>query len=274
MKLQVVLPNESADTDPGQLVTLARHAEEIGYDTAWLPDHILPPGDYGPVYGGVYEPLVLIGHLTALTSRIRFGTSVLVLPLRNPFVVAKQVATAQELSGGRVVLGVGIGWDEQEFASVGADYRHRASRTDEAIALLRHLFTIGSGPFPGRFYGFETGVFAPRPSRPVPIMVGGVSDAALRRVARYADIWQGVNLDPDTFREKVSVLRQHQPDRDIAVGTRISWSGLDETVARVEAFRASGAQHLAVHFGELEGYVDRMAALMRVVNTIEGHRPR
>jgi len=137
VRLDVVLPNEAADADPRRLADLARQAEELGYDTAWLPDHLLPPAEYGPVYGGVYEPLVTMGWLAAATTRIRFGTSVLVLPLRSPFAVAKQAATLHRLSGGRVVLGVGIGWDEREFTAVGADFRTRAARTDEGLRLLR-----------------------------------------------------------------------------------------------------------------------------------------
>ncbi|GAA3222497.1 hypothetical protein GCM10017691_08600 [Pseudonocardia petroleophila] len=91
------------------LVDLARDAERLGFGTAWLPDHVLPPEPYGDVYGGVYEPLVALSHLAAVTSTIRFGTSVLVLPLRDPFVLAKQVATLDRFSGGRFSLGVGTG---------------------------------------------------------------------------------------------------------------------------------------------------------------------
>ncbi|MFJ5266006.1 TIGR03619 family F420-dependent LLM class oxidoreductase [Streptomyces sp. NPDC088387] len=279
MRLQVVLPNELAGADPHQLIDLARQAEDLGYDTAWLPDHILPPGEYGPVYGGVLEPLVTMGWLAAATSRIRFGTSVLVLPLRSPFVVAKQIATLHALSGGRITLGVGIGWDAHEFTAVGADFSSRAARTDEGIALLRHLFEVGRGPFEGRWYGFETGVFEPRPEGVVPVMTGGVTDAALRRAARYADIWQGVGLDPPTFTERLTHLRAHTDDprtegRTVSPGTRIDWHGpdatLDEAVRTAEAFRTAGAEHLAMHFGTPDGYARRMAAFAQVAGR-QGH---
>ncbi|WP_406215774.1 TIGR03619 family F420-dependent LLM class oxidoreductase [Streptomyces canus] len=267
MKLQVVLPNETAGADPRQLAELARQAEDLGYDTAWLPDHLLPPGEYGPVYGGVLEPLVTLGWLAAATGRIRLGTSVLVLPLRSPFVVAKQVATLHALSGGRITLGVGIGWDEREFTALGADFGSRAARTDEAIALLRHLFEVGRGPFEGRWYGFEAGVFEPRPVGPVPVMTGGVTDAALRRAARCADVWQGVGLDPKAFGERLAYLRAHTCDRTVSPGTRLDWSAPNRTpgeAARIaEAFRSAGAEHLAVHFGAPDGYAHRMAAFAR-----------
>ncbi|MEU9322453.1 TIGR03619 family F420-dependent LLM class oxidoreductase [Streptomyces canus] len=267
MKLQVVLPNETAGADPCQLAELARQAEDLGYDTAWLPDHLLPPGEYGPVYGGVLEPLVTLGWLAAATGRIRLGTSVLVLPLRSPFVVAKQVATLHSLSGGRLTMGVGIGWDEREFTALGADFGSRAARTDEAIALLRHLFEVGRGPFEGRWYGFEAGVFEPRPVGPVPVMTGGVTDAALRRAARCADVWQGVGLDPKAFGERLAYLRAHVGDRTVSPGTRLDWSAPNRTpdeAARIaEAFRGAGAEHLAVHFGAPDGYAHRMAAFAR-----------
>ncbi|MFC8360506.1 TIGR03619 family F420-dependent LLM class oxidoreductase [Streptomyces griseorubiginosus] len=275
MKLQVVLPDETAGADPRRLVDLARRAEDLGYDTAWLPDHVLPPDEYGPVHGGVFEPLVTLGWLAAATSRIRLGTSVLVLPLRSPFVVAKQAATLHALSAGRFTLGVGIGWDAREFTAVGADFDARAARTDEAIALLRHLFRVGRGPFEGRWYGFDAGVFEPRPAEgAVPVMTGGVSDAALRRAARYADVWQGVGLDPVAFGERLARLRARTGDRVVSPGTRLDWSApgrtAGEAAGTAEAFRAAGAEHLAVHFGDPDTYADRMTDFARATRHCVG----
>ncbi|HEY3561982.1 MAG TPA: LLM class flavin-dependent oxidoreductase, partial [Kribbella sp.] len=139
-ELQVVLPDESAAMPPERLVELAIAAEQLGYGTAWLPDHLLPPGEFGSEYGGVYEPLVTIGYLAARTTRIRFGTSVLVLPLRSPYVVAKQAATLHRLSGERIVLGVGAGWVEPEFEAVGAAFSERGRRTDTSLGIIRDLF--------------------------------------------------------------------------------------------------------------------------------------
>jgi probable F420-dependent oxidoreductase len=271
MRLDVVLPNETADADPRRLADLARRAEDLGYGTAWLPDHLLPPAPYGPVYGGVLEPLVTIGWLAAATGRLRFGTSVLVLPLRSPFVVAKQVATLHRLTGGRTVLGVGIGWDAEEFAAVGADFPGRAARTDDGLALLRHLFTRGQGPYEGRRYGFGRGVFEPRPGGPVPVMTGGTSDAALRRAGRYADLWQGVGLGPERFRARAAYLRAQAAGRTVSPGTRIDCTGRDGgTVARAadtaRELAAAGAEHLAVHFGDPDdGFARRMGEFAHVM---------
>lgn len=257
----MVLPDESPDTAPEAFVELAQTAERLGYRTLYLPDHLLPPAPYGDTYGGVYEPLVTLAHIAARTSAIRLGTSVLVLPLRSPFVVAKQVATLDRLSAGRAVLGVGVGWDRAEFADVGADFTTRGARTDEDITLLRHLFRDG-GAFHGRFHHVERGVFAPVPARPVPIMVGGTSAAALRRAAAVADEWQGFSIDADGFARCAARLRELS-ERVPRLGTRLAWTGgsdeLRRSVDEAHALAAAGADAVAVWFGAAEGAGDRMA---------------
>lgn len=275
MQLHVVLPDESVDLDPEQIATLATQAEELGYGGVWLPDHLLPPADYGapPGYGGVYEPLVTLAYIAARTSRVRLGTSVLLLSLRNPFAVAKQVATLDRLSQGRFTLGVGIGWDAEEFANVGVDFSDRAGRTDEALDLFRHLFDTGRGPFEGPRFGFDTGVFAPQPGDGLRIMVGGISEPAMRRVARFADIWQSLPTPPGEFAERVARLRQHA-ERHIEVGMRAEWSGpaapVDTVVEEARALEAAGADHLAIWFGAIDGFADRMTTLAHALHLQAG----
>ncbi|WP_113694167.1 TIGR03619 family F420-dependent LLM class oxidoreductase [Amycolatopsis albispora] len=260
MDLQVVLPNESPEMPADRPAQIAVAAEELGYHTAWLPDHVLPPEEYGSFYGGVYEPLITLSGIAARTSRIRLGTSVLVLPLRDPFSLAKQVATLDRLSGERLTLGLGVGWDKKEFENVGSDFRTRGARTDEAIDLMRALFA-GQRSFDGKYYGFDGGVFEPRPRGNVRLMVGGISDAALRRATRVADEWQSVAADPAEFAAQVARLRTFA-DRPIRVGTRISWDGLESTTSLARALSDAGAEFLAVWFGEDNGYEDRMAAFL------------
>jgi probable F420-dependent oxidoreductase len=270
MQLHVVLPNESVDVATEQIVGLAVRAEELGYDMVWLPDHLLPPADYGapPGYGGVYEPLVTLSYIAARTTRVRLGTSVFLLPLRNPFAVAKQVATLDRLSDGRFTLGVGIGWDATEFDSVGVDFSDRAGRTDEALRLLRHLFTTGTGPFEGKRFGFETGVFAPKPGDGLQIMVGGVSDPALRRVARYADVWQSLPSSPEEFAVRVGRIRR-DAERPIEVGMRSEWSdpgvAVDTVVEQARTLEVTGADHLAIWFGDVDGFASRMATFAQAM---------
>jgi len=234
---------------PERLVERAVAAEELGYTTAWLPDHLLPPGEFGPTYGGVYEPLVTIGYLAARTTRIRFGTSVLVLPMRSAYVVAKQAATLHRLSGERVVLGLGAGWEADEFAAVGASFEDRGRRMDESLAIIRDLFE-------GRDRG---GVFEPKLRAPLPIMIGGTTTAALRRSARYGDEWQGLGLDGPGFAAAVSRLRSFG-DRPVRVGTRLVWTAGDPApiVESAHELAKAGAESLAVYFGDDDGFLDRM----------------
>jgi probable F420-dependent oxidoreductase len=264
MRIQVILPNESTRVEPGQVVQLAQRAESLGYRAVWLPDHLLPPGEYGTTYGGVYEPLILLTAISAVTETIELGTSVLVLPLRHPVLVAKQVTTMERLAPGRIVLGVGIGWDRTEFESLGSDYRSRAARTDEGLDLIRQLLDHGHGPFAGEHYGFEQGIFAPSPESHVAIMVGGISDAALRRAAARADIWQGVGLSTAQFAERAQHLRTHGGE-GVRPGSRIEWTSderdVDEVIAELEDFRDAGAEHLAVYFGGIDGFAERMDRL-------------
>lgn len=250
MELEVVLPDESPAMRPERLAELAVAAEELGYATAWLPDHLLPPGPFGTMYGGVYEPLVTLGWLAARTTRIRLGTSVLILPLRSPYAVAKQAATLHRLSGERLVLGVGTGWDEAEFAAVGAEFRSRGRRTNEGLEVIRALLA-----------GEHEGFFEPVPRERLPIMVGGTSDAALRRVAAYADEWQAIGLDPSEFAATADRLRG-LTTRRIRTGTRTEWTGgrreLDDTVRLLRSHESAGADAGAVWFGDEESVADRM----------------
>ncbi|MFK4084882.1 TIGR03619 family F420-dependent LLM class oxidoreductase [Kribbella sp. NPDC020789] len=254
-ELQVVLPDESAAMGPERLVELAVAAEELGYGTAWLPDHLLPPGPFGSTYGGVYEPLVTIGYLAARTTRIRFGTSVLVLPMRSPYVVAKQAATLHRLSGERLVLGVGTGWEAAEFAAVGVSFRERGRRTDESLVIVRSLFAGED----------RDGVFEPKLRAPLPIMVGGTTMPALRRAARFGGEWQGLGLDAAGFASAVERLRslsaeQNGAARPVRVGTRLDWSSGEPgpVVEAAHELAGAGAETIAISFGDEQEALDRM----------------
>jgi probable F420-dependent oxidoreductase len=267
--LEIVLPDESVSMPASALVDIARTAEELGFVAAWLPDHVLPPEDFGSTFGGVYEPLVTIGHLSAVTESLQFGTSVLVAPLRNPFVVAKQVTTLQALSNGRIILGVGTGWNEDEFHALGAEYHHRGAVTDDMLSLWHHLFRGGTAPYRASRYSYERGVFAPVPKDPVPIMIGGNSDAALKRAARHGDIWQGIPTGPDDFAEKARRLAELAGPRDVTAALRFHWdegATAGSVAETVHAYSEVGAQRIAIHFGEHDGTRERMVALTKALN--------
>lgn len=265
-ELRVVLPNESPAMEPGRLTELAVAAERLGYGAVLLPDHLLPPEPYGPDYGGVYEPLTTLAFLAAATERIGLGMSVLVLPLREPFLVAKQAATVHRLSGGRLTLTVGAGWVRNEFDAAGADYAGRGRYVEDAVRLIRALFS-GATSYDGAKFGFERGVFEPLPLTPLPIAVGGTTDAALRRVAAVADEWHAFALDADGFAARLATLRELRAagplaDQPLRAGTRIEWAGgaaeLAVAVESVDKLAAAGADSVAVWFGDQDGFGERM----------------
>ena len=192
---------------PEQCVGIARAAEAAGFTGLALPDHLLTPLRVESRYpyrvdGEIFwdptapfpDPWVLAGVLAQATVRLRFMTYVYVLPLRDPFTAAKAISTAAVLSGGRIVLGAGVGWMEDEFRAVGRPFADRGRRTDDILLLLGKLLAGGPVEHHSEFFELPPVQLSPVPERPVPVWIGGHSDAALRRAAR-ADGWVGVNYD-------------------------------------------------------------------------------
>lgn len=265
MKLGVALSNDESDISPGLIVEQVLHAEKLGYDSVWLPDHLLPPEPYGDVYGGVYEPLTLLAHLAAVTSRIVLGTSVIIAPLREPVLLAKQLGTIERLAPGRLVFGLGVGWEADEFNALGVPFSERGARTDEMVRLISALHS-GKAPTAGRFFPPATGVFEPRPSAPIPIMVGGVTPPALRRAAQYAERWQAFGLDPEQFRLRRAELDRLATPRRVSAGTmfsrRESSKSTEELVESLHRWQTAGADEVTVHFGLSEHTRAPMAELI------------
>jgi probable F420-dependent oxidoreductase len=260
MIFDVSLGNGAAYSEPGLMVDTARAAEELGFRALWASDHLLAPSTL-PQFARVFEPLVLLAHVAALTSRIRLGTSVIVLPMRSPFVVAKQAATLDQLSNGRLILGIGVGSFGEEYVNVHADFGTRGARLDESIRMFRHLWSGSREPFEGRFYGFPDGVFEPLPVQreKLTLLIGGRSDAALRRAGREADIWQTTTLTPEAFPTAVAKIRAEPNGQRVEVGSVYTFG--DGVAAAREAIRtweAAGAQHLSINFGPAEGRLERM----------------
>ena len=193
----------SAFLPADQLLALARRADELGYDAVTMPDHVLDLETLTTPYPYTEDgsrrwdasaewpdPWVLVGALAAVTTRLRFYTSVYVPALRSPFQVAKSVGTAAVLSGNRVALGVGVGWCREEFELMGQDFATRGRRTDEALELMAALWQPGWTEFHGEHYDAPRLLMNPSPTAPVPVYVGGLSEVAFRRAARH-DGWIG-----------------------------------------------------------------------------------
>src|SRR2546423_1325591 len=196
MKLTVEFPSVAYREGPEAVRRFARAIEEIGYDHIDVFDHVVmgypldgrPPGPY-PAQMPILEALILISHLAAVTSRVTLGTEVLVLPQREPTLVAKQVSTLDTLSGGRVRLGVGVGWQESEYDALGEEFRTRGARMDEAIQLLRAYWADAQVDFAGLHYRVTAMGMEPKPpqGRQLPIWIGGMSEPAWRRVGQLGD---------------------------------------------------------------------------------------
>ena len=208
-----------AFSDPGHYCALARAADESGWDAAAVSDHVVHPQAIRSAYpytkdGSLRwdetapwpDPWLAIAAMAAVTERLRFFTFVYVLPLRNAFQVAKTVGTAAVLSGGRVALGLGVGWMQDEFELLGQDFRRRGRRADEMIEILRKLWTGEMVEHHGRFYDFEPLRMLPAPSERIPLYVGGVSEPALRRAARLGDGWVGSGHTPEQAGELLQEL--------------------------------------------------------------------
>lgn len=192
------------------IIESARRGESLGYDTIWLSDHIVPPNTAEERPRRIfYEPLALAGHLAAITSRVRIGTSVLVIPYRDPIVTAKQIATIDDMSGGRLLLGVGVGHLQAEFAALGVPFAARGRLTDEYLAVMRELWANDAPIFAGETVSFANVNFWPKPAqRPgPPIYVAGHTPPAIRRAAAIGDGWHPVNMPLSHLDEGIARFR-------------------------------------------------------------------
>lgn len=253
MEFGCVFPNRGPMATPANLGRMAEKAEALGYDTVWFSDHIVIPTEVKSFYPydpsgkmpfnpsePYWEPLTVIGYVAGRTSRLRLGTSVLILPYRNPIVTAKMLATLDVLSNGRVTLGAGVGWMEEEFKAIGLDtYSRRGAYSDECIRIFRELWTKDNPSFQGEFHQFSNIRCEPRPVQPggLPIWIGGHTPQAIRRVARLGDGWQPLvqrppaDLPPAEMQEKIAQLRAfaQQAGRDprritLAMGSSIQFT--------------------------------------------------
>ncbi|MFJ9809960.1 TIGR03619 family F420-dependent LLM class oxidoreductase [Streptomyces sp. NPDC101158] len=268
MQLGVNVPNFGPGTDPGLLRAWARTVEDLGYDLLMVSDHVAVTPDVAERYPEpFYEPFTTLSWLAGLTTRVRLGTTVLVLPYRHPLLVARMVANLDRLSAGRLVLGVGVGWAREEFAALGVSYTARGRLTDEHLEALREaLRTTGGargsgteprvGPGAVERLGRGSGIgVEPRtgggPGSPVPIWVGGNSEAGIRRAQKYGDAWHPLRGTVAWLR---SVVERHElpgfaprialrltdapvedPERPAGVGT------LDQVLDDLDRLRALGA---------------------------------
>jgi probable F420-dependent oxidoreductase len=212
MKLGICVPHYGRPLEVGRLLEVVRRAEARGLDSAWVTDHVIVPRDAVLIYRDhMLDPLAVLPWLAGVTERIALGTSVVILPYRTPIPVAKLLASVDVLSGGRLIVGVAIGWLEAEFAALGVPFRERVSRSEEAIELMRALWTQEEPAVETRRHRLQGLRASPLPlqkPRP-PIWIGGGSDGALRRVARLGDGWHATGMTPEAFRQGMDTVRRY-----------------------------------------------------------------
>jgi probable F420-dependent oxidoreductase len=231
IKLGLMFVNSGPFSDPRLFTHLVREAERTGFESLWTVEHVVIPQDYkspypyspkgkipGPEEVPIQDPLLPLAYAAAITKTIKLATGILILPQRHPLYVAKEVATLDVMSGGRVVLGIGSGWLKEEFDALGLDFRQRGRRTDEAIQAMRALWNEPSATFHGKHFDFTNAKSFPKPVQKggVPIVVGGHSPAAAKRAGRFGDGFFPAIADPAKLKELIALMSSeaHDAGRD------------------------------------------------------------
>jgi probable F420-dependent oxidoreductase len=284
MQIGLVYPQIELGGDPEAVRRIGRATEALGFDHLLAYDHVLGAvhADRIPPLVGPYterdpfhDPLVMFAHLAAVTERIGFVTGILVLPQRQTALVARQAADVDLLSGGRLRLGVGIGWNHVEYQALGEDFGTRGAREEEQIALLRRLWTEPVVDFSGRFDRIDRAAITPKPTRPIPIWLGGYGEAAHERAARVGDgfIFGGRTEDVfgawDRIRERVV---QHGRPVESFGGEYVIMSRKSphEVAAKIAAWRDAAGTHAAVltmglGVGSTDAHIEYLAAIADVL---------
>jgi probable F420-dependent oxidoreductase len=193
------------------IIQTATKAEALGFDAVFVNDHIIvdasPRSDD---WANTYDPFIALSFIAAHTTRIPLGTSVLIMPYRNPIATAKMMATLDQMSGGRVIAGIGVGWNEAEYNALGVPFRERGARTNEYLRIWKACWTPGEVSFAGQFFSFANMRISPKPLQQPhpPIWVGGSSPAALRRAAEFAQVWQPTPTPLAALIERQAYLRE------------------------------------------------------------------
>jgi probable F420-dependent oxidoreductase len=263
MRIGAVFPQTEIGNDPAAIRAYAQAVEELGYRHILIYDHVLGastatrPDWRGPYTSDTsfHEPFVLFGYFAACTQQIELVTGVIILPQRQTALVAKQAAEVDVLSGGRLRLGIGVGWNAVEYEGLNEDFGNRGARSEEQIAVLRMLWTQPVVTFQGRWHQLNAAGINPLPvQRPIPIWIGGGADKVLERTARLADGWFPQLPPDDRARAALDKLRAYaeaagRAPESIGIEARLSIGSLAEHGWReyAEAWRALGASHFSIN---------------------------
>jgi probable F420-dependent oxidoreductase len=286
MQIGAIFPQTEIGDDPGVIREYAQAAEGLGYSYILAYDHVpgaglaSRPGWRGPYNSDTlfHEPLTLFAYLAAITQRVQLVSGVIILPQRQTALVAKQAAEVDVLSGGRLRLGIGVGWNPVEYQALGEDFTTRGARSEEQIAVLRALWTQPTITFNGRWHQIEDAGIKPLPvQRPIPIWIGGGAEATLRRAGRIGDGWFPQVPPDERAVAMVERLRRYtreagRAESEVGIEARLSIGqvGEDQWAQYADAWRALGATHLGVNTmnSGLSSPADHFAMLRRVIETL------
>lgn len=272
----------SAGTDQGSAIEIVQAAEAVGFESVWGGEHVVFPSTIESAYPytsdgkvpatpetPIPDPLIWLAYVAAAAPTLRLGTCILILPQRNPLVLAKELATLDHLSGGRVELGIGVGWLQEEFEALGVPWDRRGARSDEYLEVLRTVWSGSHVEFHGEFVDFEPLTSTPRPvqGRDIPILVGGDTPAAIRRAARLADGYFPGESDPAELEQLLTKVRAacEKIDRDpdsLEINAIFGAPHFADPAAGVETMRRLGVGRVMVPAFAFvgDGGLDRLRA--------------
>jgi probable F420-dependent oxidoreductase len=272
MQIGIHLPHAGEQATPERIRHAALRAEDMGLSDVWVSEHIIVPRATFPRSPLFYDPVLSLTWAAAVTKRVRLGTSVLVLPMRHPLPLAKELATLQNFSEGRLILGAGVGWLEAEFAALGMPFHERGRRTDEGVAMMRAVWSQDPVTFRSKYIPAEITEMSmlPFPVCPIPIWFGARSEPAYKRTVRIGDGWHGSQLTPAEAAPIVQRLRRDRPEPEFTISMRTHWNGRDEGElrARIAAYAEIGVQHVMVH--PLDRDVDDWDAVIEGTGRVAG----
>ena len=276
MEVGIHLPQFGRASGPEAIARAAVLAEELGFATLWVSDHIVQPAAQNYPSPYLYEPLLTLAYAAAVTERIGLGTSVLVAPQRNPLETANALASLDALSKGRLTVGVGLGWSEGEFEALQQPFSDRGRRTEEIVALWRAAWDDDPSSFDGAFYRFSEIRVLPKPAHNIPIWVGGTSPVALERAARVGDGSHLIGKSPEEAGQLVATLRERRPEPDFVISLRTGWDAQGMESGRIkrehEAYSSLGIGHAmaAPWRNDIEEWLRSMELLARLVDLSAG----
>ena len=287
MRIGVVFPQTEIGPDAGAVRAYAEHVEGLGFAHLLAYDHVVGAdpaihvGWNGPydLHSTFHEPLVTFGYLAAVTASLELVTGIVILPQRQTVLVAKQAAEVDLLSGGRLRLGVGLGWNAVEYEALGEDFSTRGRRCEEQVDLMRKLWTEQTITYRGSFHRVTGAGLAPLPyQRPIPVWFGASSSRACRRAGRLGDGWfpmvgPGPQLEQAQQAVRQAATEAGRDPADIAMEGRVSWSGnADELVAGLRGWAEAGASHVSINTmgAGLAAVDDHLAALTRAAEAARG----